>query len=322
MARSLASDGNAVTDLKRCTSRKVVPASVADVARLQVAPQKLPNSGESGYSKVRHGVARMGCVSCRFCRLYRGSTSCWLGKARHCHLFYGNQRSGSKFKLGFLHSSNRHGVRIPYHPLPDSPMKRISLLALLFTALLSSNAQGDFFIDNFSILDSVGGPATSIGSSGINVAVSDNTGTTTALFSDDVNNRYQFTANNVGDSFVVAYDFPGVFNDLQSVSGNQLTQSPGSFFGDWTMTIDTGVGTPASFGPTIPTILGSPIDLDSASELTFTFTYNGGSTFPGGAGVGIFGGPSNPLFATPEPTAFMMLGTAGLIVLFPRRRKS
>ena len=28
---------------------------VADVARLQVAPQKIPNSGESGYSEVRPG---------------------------------------------------------------------------------------------------------------------------------------------------------------------------------------------------------------------------------------------------------------------------
>ena len=27
--------------------------SVADVARLQVAPRKFPNSGESGYSEVR-----------------------------------------------------------------------------------------------------------------------------------------------------------------------------------------------------------------------------------------------------------------------------
>ena len=49
--------GNAVTDLKRCISRKVEPVGVADVARLQVAPQELPNSGESGYPKVRHGAA-------------------------------------------------------------------------------------------------------------------------------------------------------------------------------------------------------------------------------------------------------------------------
>ena len=170
-------------------------------------------------------------------------------------------------------------------------MKRISLLALLFTALLSSNAQADFFIDNFSVLDNVGGPATSIGSNGITVAVTDNTGTTTATISDDTNNRYNFRADNVGDSFVVSYNFAGVFDDLQSVSGNQLTESPVTFFGDWTMTIDTGVGTPVAFGPSIPTILPNPIDLDDATELTFTFTYNGndsGSNPLGDFGFGTF----------------------------------
>ena len=66
--KSKTPDGNAVTNLKHCISRKVVPVSVADVARLQVAPQELPNSGESGYPKDRHGVARMGwqLVSKRF----------------------------------------------------------------------------------------------------------------------------------------------------------------------------------------------------------------------------------------------------------------
>ena len=154
-------------------------------------------------------------------------------------------------------------------------MKRITFLALLLTGLLCSTAQADFFIDNFSILDDVGGGATSIGSSGITVAVTDNTGTTTATVSDAVNSRYFFTANNVGDSFVVSYDWAGVFNDLQSVSGLQLTQSPLNFFGDWDLTIDTGVSS-TSFGPTIPTILATPIDLDNATELTYTFTYNGG----------------------------------------------
>ena len=201
-------------------------------------------------------------------------------------------------------------------------MKRFTFLALLFTVLLCSNAQADFLIDNFTVLDDVGGPATSIGSNGITVAVSDNTGTTTATNSDDDNNRYTFTANNVGDSFVVSYDFGGIFDDLQSVSGNLLTRSPVSFFGDWTMTIDTGLGTPATFGPTIPTNLPTPIELDNATELTYTFTFNGGDPFGAGFGFGTFGGPSNPLFATPEPTTFSMLGMAGLIVLFPRRRRS
>ena len=199
-------------------------------------------------------------------------------------------------------------------------MKRITFLALLLTGLLCSTAQADFFIDNFSVLDDVGGGATSIGSNGITVAVTDTIGAGSSTVVDDVNSQYQFTANNAGDTFVVSYDWAGVFGDLQSVSGLQLTQSPSNFFGDWTLTIDTGVSISAPLDPTISTI--SPIDLDDATELTYTFTYNGGSSLPLGFGFGTFGGTSNPLFATPEPTAFMMLGTAGLIVLSRRRRKS
>ena len=203
-------------------------------------------------------------------------------------------------------------------------MKRITFLALLLTGLLCSTAQADFFIDNFSVLDDVGGGATSIGSNGITVAVTDTIGAGSSTVVDDVNSQYQFTANNAGDTFVVSYDWAGVFGDLQSVSGLQLTQSPLNFFGDWTLTIDTGVSISAPLDPTISTI--SPIDLDDATELTYTFTYNGGGLAlpPSGdvIGLGTFGGTSNSLFATPEPTAFMMLGTAGLIVLSRRRRKS
>ena len=203
------------------------------------------------------------------------------------------------------------------------PMKRITFLALLpllLTGLLCSTAQADFFIDNFSILDDVGGGATSIGSSGISVEVTDSIGAGSSTVVDDVNNQYVFTANNIGDTFVVSYDWAGVFGDLASVSGLQLTQSPLNFFGDWTLTIETGDSTSGLLDPT-SSVLG-PIDLDNATELTYTFTYNGGNTFPLNFGFGTLGGSSNPLFATPEPTAFMMLGTAGLIVLSRRRRKS
>ena len=191
-------------------------------------------------------------------------------------------------------------------------------LALLLTGFLCSNAQAEFFIDNFSILDQVGGGPTAIGSNGITIAVSDNTGTTTATLSDS--NRYSFIANNIGDEFVVSYDWAGVFGDLQSISGLQLTQSPLNFIGDWTVSINTGVGAPVELNAAASTILASPIALDNATELTYTFTYDGGS--PVGFGIGSLGGTANALFATPEPTAFLMLGTAGLIVLSRRRRRS
>ena len=197
-------------------------------------------------------------------------------------------------------------------------MKRFMPLALLLTGLLCSNAQAEFFIDNFSILDQVGGGPTAIGSNGITVAVSDNTGTTTATLSDS--NRYSFIANNIGDEFVVSYDWAGVFGDLQSISGLQLTQSPLNFIGDWTVSINTGVGAPVELNAAASTILASPIALDNATELTYTFTYDGGS--PVGFGIGSLGGTANALFATPVPTAFLMLGTAGLIVLSRRRRRS
>ena len=191
-------------------------------------------------------------------------------------------------------------------------------LALLLTGLLCSNAQAEFFIANFSILDQVGGGPTAIGSNGITVAVSDNTGTTNATLSDS--NRYSFIANNIGDEFVVSYDWAGVFGDLQSISGLQLTQSPLNFIGDWTVSINTGVGAPVELNAAASTILASPIALDNATELTYTFTYDGGS--PLAFGIGSLGGTANALFATPEPTAFLMLGTAGLIVLSRRRRRS
>ena len=135
-----------------------------------------------------------------------------------------------------------------------------------------------------------------------------------------IKNTTPLLTPNIGDSFTVKYDWAGIFNDLQSTSGNELIASPISFFGDWTMTIDTGVGTPATYGPSLPTFLPSAIALDNATELTYTFTYDGGSPFPFG-GLGSFGGPSNPLFATPEPTSLIMFGTAGLVLLSRRRRR-
>ena len=63
-------------------------------------------------------------------------------------------------------------------------MKRITFLALLLTGLLCSTAQADFFIDNFSILDDVGGGATSIGSSGITVEVTDSVGAGSSTVAD------------------------------------------------------------------------------------------------------------------------------------------
>ncbi|MEL7500731.1 MAG: PEP-CTERM sorting domain-containing protein [Planctomycetota bacterium] len=200
-------------------------------------------------------------------------------------------------------------------------MLRTTLLALAAALMMCGTSNAEFFIDNFQTLDNPNDlAATSIGSNGITVEVDDNNG---GSFANDVQLRYEFTAANVGDTFVVRYDWAGIFNDLQSVSGNQLESvAIGAFLGDWSMTIDNGTGGPAIFpGPALPTILPSPIAMDNATFLEFTFTYNGGSPLPGGIGVGTWGGLGNPLFATPEPTGLLMLGCVGLVGLARRRRR-
>lgn len=193
-------------------------------------------------------------------------------------------------------------------------MKSLCFIVVLGSALFCGSAQAEFFIDNFTALDSVGGGSTSIGSNGISVEVSNSGGVAVA---DSSLSQYQFTTTTAGDSFTVSYDWAGVFDSLQSVSGNQLETVPVGLFGSWTMEVDTGVSSvviPATAA------LGSPIALDNATKLDFTFTYVSGSVF-GISGV-TFGGASQPLFATPEPTAFVMLGSAGVIFMSRRRRKA
>jgi hypothetical protein len=192
-------------------------------------------------------------------------------------------------------------------------MKPINFLAVLCTMLFCCSAQAEFYIDNFTTLDAVGGGSTPIGSNGISVEISNSGGTTTV---DNSLQQYQFLATTAGDSFTVSYDWTGLFDSLQSVSGNELSTIPVGLFGTWTMEVDTGASS-----TTIPATaaLGSPIALDNATQLDFTFTYVSGSVF-GFSGV-TFGGASQPLFATPEPTAFFMLGTAGVILLSRRRRR-
>ena len=188
----------------------------------------------------------------------------------------------------------------------------LALAALVF----STPVQAEFFIDNFQVLDVANDASPTSLSSGISVEVS---GPGVAL--DPSNDRYVFNAANIGDTFTVRYDWAGVFDDLQSISGLELDRlAIGAFFGDWSLTIDTGIST-HSFGPALPTILTSPIALDNATELTFEFEYTGGSPIPTG-GVGTWGGLSNPLFATPEPTGLLLLGSVGVVGLLQRRRRS
>lgn len=199
-------------------------------------------------------------------------------------------------------------------------MIRTTFLAVITALLFCGTSNAEFFIDNFQVLDNPNDfTASSIGSNGITVEVADNNGGTVV---DKPQDRYVFNAPTIGDTFVVRYDWAGVFDDLQSISGLQLESiAIGAFLGDWSMAIDNGTGAPELFpGPALPTILPSPIAMDNATYLQFTFTYLGGSPLPSG-GVGTWGGLNNPLFATPEPTGLLMLGSVGLVAFSRRRRR-
>lgn len=141
-------------------------------------------------------------------------------------------------------------------------------------------------IDDFQVLDIPNNfAATSIGSSVITVEVADNNGGTVANAAE---NRYDFFAPNVGDTFVARYDWPGVFADLPGASVGQFIQTIplGNFDGDWTLTIDNGTGSPVSFATLPPSTLPNPIELDSATFLQFSWTFLENS---GADGFGSFG---------------------------------
>ncbi|MEO1527261.1 MAG: FG-GAP-like repeat-containing protein [Planctomycetota bacterium] len=144
-------------------------------------------------------------------------------------------------------------------------------------------------IDDFQVLDAPNDfAATSIGSSSITVEVADNNGGTIA---NAVENRYDFLAPNVGDTFVARYDWPGVFADLPGASTGQSIQSIplGNFDGDWQLTIDNGTGSPVLFTTLPPSALPNPIELDNATFLQFAWTFIGNS---GSDGFGSFGAVS------------------------------
>ncbi len=210
-------------------------------------------------------------------------------------------------------------IYLTYVTLRSSTVIRKICLALFTAVLLCGTSQADFIIDAFNVLDAPNaGGATAIGSNGITVEA---TSTAGGMSANDLNERYDLVASSPGDVFTVRYDWAGIFNDLQSVSGNQLEFLPlGSFVGNWSLDIFDGTSTVGTLTPFNP-VLGAPIPLDNATELSFTFTYTGGSPLPGGVGVGAWGGLGLNLVATPEPTSLLMLGSVAGLCLARRRRR-
>ncbi|MEM7783308.1 MAG: PEP-CTERM sorting domain-containing protein [Planctomycetota bacterium] len=198
-------------------------------------------------------------------------------------------------------------------------MIRTLSLACVAALMFCGNASGIFIIDNFFRVDTVANDgitrlATPHGGGNI-FAEATTTGAT--IFGATDQQGYFVQAVNPGDTFTLTYtwDVP-TFDDLQSVSGNQIAAIPQAFAGAWTLVIDGGAAG-VLFNGTALGAPGVPIDIDTTDQLAFTFTWGGF-----GPGIGQFGGPGSPLIATPEPTAALMLGSViGLGIARRRRRR-
>ena len=190
------------------------------------------------------------------------------------------------------------------------------ILAIGLFGYLSTSANAGFVvIDDFQTLDSPNDfAATSIGLSGITVEVADNNGATVA---NSAENRYDFFAPNVGNVFVVRYDWAGVFSDLPGSTTELFVRDIplGQFDGNWRMTIDNGSGFSETFSGTLPTSLPSAIEMDNSSFLQFRWDFfgNGGS-----GGFGSFGG--RQFNAVPEPSCVVVLSVLGLVASRRRNR--
>ena len=189
-------------------------------------------------------------------------------------------------------------------------------LTLLITVVMTVSASAGLVIDNFEVLDAPNDFAsTPIGSSGITVEVADNNGRTVPNAAE---NRYEFFAPDIGDAFVVRYDWSGVFSDLPgSSTGLFLKDIPlGDFDGNWNLTIDNGTGSPLFFPTLPPSTLPSAIEMDDATFLQFFWRYGGGAT----EGFGSFGGSNFSASAVPEPSSLGLVSIGCLFYLARRKR--
>lgn len=194
-------------------------------------------------------------------------------------------------------------------------MIRTLSLAVLTAMMLCSQASADFIIDDFQQLDlSNDGNATLVHAAGGGNIFLEVTSTGAADAVDGGGGTYVVSGGAANDTVTFLYTWDtATFNDLQSVSGNQLPAVPFGYVGSWSLDVDTGVGT-TNFAVAPLGLFGTPIELDDATQLELTFTFNGGLNFAQ------YGGLANPLIATPEPTAALMLGSALCFGMVRRRR--
>lgn len=199
-------------------------------------------------------------------------------------------------------------------------MIRTLCLSLIAALAFCAQTNADFLIDDFVTLDVANDAATqlvySAGGGDIFVEVSSTGGTVITNGS-----GYTATAFTTGDTFTVSYTWSTpTFDDLQGTSGLELASIPQGFAPDWNLDISLDGVTNAYSGSAIGAPGGS-IALDTATELTFSYTWTAATTPVFGAS-GFFGSVgSAPLFATPEPTTFAMLGSVAVLGLVRRRRR-
>lgn len=203
-------------------------------------------------------------------------------------------------------------------------MKRIVLLALAAFLCLSGQSQAEFLIDSFKFVDNIANDGNGVlvhAAGGGNIyAEVETTGTMSLMATPG--SGYTLTTPSAGDTFRITYTwtpngtYPGgaTFDALQSISGLQLAPIPQAFIG-WDINIGLGAAGLGYAGPALGAPGATTINLDDATELEFTYTYNSGLSF------GQFGGPGSPLFATPEPTGMVMMGSIAVVGLLRRRRK-
>ena len=197
-------------------------------------------------------------------------------------------------------------------------MIRTLTLAVAAAFMFCGQANAIFIIDSFGKVDTIADDAVGrqIQTTATGTIFAEVTTTGFGIFGAADKAGYFYQAVAPGDTFTLTYtwDVP-TFDDLQSVSGNEIAAIPAAFAGSWDLVIDGGAAG-ILYNGTALGAPGVPIEIDNATELSFSYTWNAI-----GAGIGQFGGPGSPLIATPEPTAALMLGSVLGLGIARRRRR-
>ena len=202
-------------------------------------------------------------------------------------------------------------------------MIRTTCFALAMILLGCGHARAEFLIDSFNNLDT---DPTAGNSVLAHAASSQNSADIFVDVTADLGGSGLFVASNGlyglqnGNKLQLDYTWDtGIaptFGDLQTISGLQIESFSlglASVGGTWNLRISDGTTT---FYDGLLNSFGQSSQIDSATNLSFEFDLVAPSVF--GTSEIVIG---NKLYATPEPTAFVMLSSVGLLGLIRRRRR-